>query len=186
MVRCSRRSFLTKLANAQCKVTSGMPSPHTIHLPTIATTRAGICGAKPDHPHADMLVCMKTSSVGSASHPIAQLCMMLSPLRTTLMCTWSGLVALRRVRFPPGSPSIPRPSHIRPPLYSYHSGTKPRARFEWSGGLFLRYVRPLPTRLASRCEFGLEGDFFAFGGIVLSVLQPLVAIALSWSDSRRV
>jgi len=78
------------------------------------------------------------------------------------------------------------PSNIRPPLYSYHSGTKPRARFEWSGGLFLRYVRPLPTRLASRCEFGLEGDFFAFGGIVLSVLQPLVAIALSWSDSRRV
>ena len=29
----------------------------------------------------------------------------------------------------------------RPPLHSYYSGTKPRGRYEWSGGLFLRYVR---------------------------------------------
>ena len=104
MVRFSRRSILTKLANAQCKVTSGMPSPHTNSLTKYTFMCAGICGAKPDHPHADMLVCMKTSSVGSASHLIAQLYMMLSPLRATLTCKWSGLVALRRVRFPPGSP----------------------------------------------------------------------------------
>ena len=183
MVRFSRRSKLTKLASAHCKVTSGMSSPHTIHLPTIAVTCAGICGAKPDHPHADMLVCMKTSSVGSASHPIAQLCMMLSPLRTTLMCTWSGLVALRRVRFPPGSPSTQSwlgPSNIRPPLYSYHSGTKPRARYEWSGGIFLRYVRPLPTRLASRCASGWEGAFFALGGIVL---ETRISTWLAYGES---
>ena len=32
-------------------------------------------------------------------------------------------------------------STTRPPLHSYYSGTKPRARYEWSGGIFLRYVR---------------------------------------------
>ena len=48
----------------------------------------------------------------------------------------------------------------RPPLHSYHSGTKPRARYEWSGGLFLRYVCPLPTWLAYS-ESGWEGAFVA-------------------------
>ena len=54
----------------------------------------------------DRRLCVIAYSIDSTHHLNAFQCMTLSPLRAILMYLWSGLVASRRVRFPPGSPSL--------------------------------------------------------------------------------
>ena len=51
-------------------------------------------------------------------------------------------------------------SNFRPPLYALPPELKkPRGRYAWSGGLFLRYVRPPPPNL-TRVRVGTEGGGF--------------------------